>query len=118
MAKISIKKQSIKSLADGISKFENNKNVAKNSDFSDFKQFLKNYLNTSEPKKRKKLSDEFKKRHLELYEFLKENQKLISAETEISKTVNAVLSGDTANSDNKQLTNLFEIIEENAKNDV
>ncbi|MDE5619466.1 MAG: hypothetical protein K2I80_02940 [Ruminococcus sp.] len=108
---MSIKKQSIKSLADGISKFENNKNILKNSDFSDFKQFLKIYLNTSEPKKRKKLAEEFRKRHLELYEFLKDNQELVSAETEISKTVNAVLSGDTANSDDKQLTNLFEIIE-------
>ena len=108
---MSIKKQSIKLLSDGISKFENNKNILKNSDFSDFKQFLKNYLNTSEPKKRKKLAEEFRKRHLELYEFLKENPELISAETEISKTVNAVLSGDTASSDDKQLTNLFEIIE-------
>ena len=108
---MSIKKQSIKSLSDGISKFENNKNILKNYDFSDFKQFLKIYLNTSEPKKRKKLAEEFRKRHLELYEFLKENPELISAETEISKTVNAVLSGDTANSDDKQLTNLFEIIE-------
>ena len=107
---MSIKKQSIKSLSDGISKFENNKNILKNSDFSDFKQFLKIYLNTSEPKQRKKLAEEFRKRHLELYEFLKENPKLISAETEISKTVNAVLCGDTANSDDKQLTNLFEII--------
>lgn len=108
---MSIKKQSIKSLSDGISKFENNKNIVKNSDFSDFKQFLKTYLNTPEPKKRKKLAEEFRKRHLELYNFLKENQELVSAETEISRTVNAVLSGDTASSDDKQLTNLFEIIE-------
>lgn len=115
MAELSIKKQSIKSLSDGISRFENNKNVLKNSDFSDFKQFLKTYLNTPEPKKRKKLSEEFKKRHLELYEFLKENTELISAETEISKTVNAVLSGDTASSDDKQITNLFEIIEGGVK---
>ena len=107
---MSIKKQSIKSLSDGISRFENNKNILKNSDFSDFKQFLKNYLNTSEPKKRKKLAEEFRKRHLELHEFLKENPELISAETEISKTVNAILFGDTANSDDKLLTNLFEII--------
>ena len=111
MTELSIRKQSIKSLSDGISKFENNKNILKNSDFSDFKQFLKIYLNTSEPKKRKKLAEEFRKRHLELYEFLKNNQELVSAETEISKIVNAVLSGDTANSDDKQLTNLFEIIE-------
>lgn len=112
---MSIKKQSIKSLADGISKFESNKNVVKNSNFSDFKQFLKTYLNTPEPKQRRKLADEFRKRHLELYEFLKENPELISAETEISKTVNAILSGDTVNSDEKQLTNLFEIIERGMK---
>ncbi|MDE5771454.1 MAG: hypothetical protein K2I06_07495 [Ruminococcus sp.] len=108
---MSIKKQSIKSLSDGISKFENNKNIIKKSDFSDFKQFLNTYLNTPEPKQRRKLAEEFRKRHLELYEFLKNNQELVSAETEISKTVNAVLSGDTASSDDKQLTNLFEIIE-------
>ncbi len=108
---MSIKKQSINSLSDGISKFENNRNIVKKSDFSDFKQFLKTYLNTPEPKQRRKLAEEFRKRHLELYNFLKSNGDLISAETEISKTVNAVLSGDTANSDDKQLTNLFEIIE-------
>lgn len=115
---MSIKKQSINSLSDGISRFESNRNVVKKSDFSDFKQFLKTYLNTSEPKQRRKLADEFRKRHLELYNFLKSNGDLISAETEISKTVNAVLSGDTANSDDKQLTNLFEIIEGGLKNDV
>ena len=108
---MSIKKQSIKSLSDGISKFENNKNIVKKSDFSDFKQFLKIYLNTPEPKQRKKLAEEFRKRHLELYEFLKSNDDLISAETEISRTINAVISGDTASSDDRQLTNLFEIIE-------
>lgn len=110
MTKISIKKQSIKSLADGISRFEDSKNIVKKSDFSDFKTFLKDYLNTPEPKQREKLAEEFKKRHLELYEFLKSNGDLISAETEISRTLNAVLSGDTANSDDKQLTNFFEII--------
>ena len=110
MTNLSIKKQSIKSLADGISKFENNKNIIKNSDFSNFKRFLKKYLNTSEPKQRRKLAEEFRKRHLELYNFIKENQELISAETEISKTVNAIISGDTANSEDKKLSNLFEII--------
>ncbi|MDE6539322.1 MAG: hypothetical protein K2K66_03965 [Ruminococcus sp.] len=111
MTEISIRKQSIKSLSDGISNFENNKNILKNSVFSDFKQFLKFYLNISEPTKRKKLAEEFRKRHLELYKFLKENRELVSAETEISKIVNAVLSGDTTSSEDKQLTNLFEIIE-------
>lgn len=107
---MSIKKQSIKSLADGISRFEDSKNIVKKSDFSDFKTFLKDYLNTPEPKQRKKLADEFRKRHLELYEFLKSNSDLINAEMEIVRTLNAVLSGDTANSDDKQLTNFFEII--------
>ena len=110
MTELSIKKQSIKSLADGISKFENSKNIVKSSDFSDFKQFLKIYLNTSEPKQRRKLSEEFRKRHLELYNFLKNNSDLVNAETEISKTVNAVISGDTANSEDKKLSNLLEII--------
>ncbi len=115
---MSIKKQSINSLSDGISRFEKNRDVVKKSDFSDFKQFLKTYLNTSEPKQRRKLAEEFRKRHLELYNFLKENQELVSAETEISKTVNAVLSGDTVDSENRQLSNLFEIIEGGLKNDV
>lgn len=108
---MSIKKQSIQSLADGISKFETSKNAVKKSDFTDLKTFVKQYLNTPEPKQRRKLADEFRKRHLELYQFLKSNGDLISAETEISKILNAVLSGDTANSDDKQLTNFFEIIE-------
>lgn len=90
-------------------------NAVKNSDFSDLKTFVGDYLNTPEPKQRKKLAEEFKKRHLELYAFIKENTELISAETEIAKTVNAVLDGDTANSDDKQLTNLFEIIEGGVK---
>lgn len=115
---MSIKKQSIKSLADGISKFEDSKNIVKSSDFSDFKQFLKKYLNTSEPKQRRKLAEEFKKRHLELYEFLKNNSELISAETEISKIINDIFSGNPAEKENRQLSNLFEIIGEGLKNDV
>lgn len=90
MTDLSIKKQSIKSLADGISKFENSKNIAKNSDLSDFKQFLRNYLNAPESIQRRKLAEEFKKRHLELYSFLKDNQELISAETEITRIINEI----------------------------
>lgn len=115
---MSIKKQSIKSLSDGISKFEDSKNIVKSSDFSDFKQFLKKYLNTPEPKQRRKLAEEFKKRHLELYNFLKDNQELISAETEISKIINDIFSGNSAEKENRQLSNLFEIIGEGLKNDV
>lgn len=115
---MNIKKQSIKSLADGISKFEDSKNIVKKSDFSDFKQFLKIYLNTPEPKQRRKLSEEFKKRHLELYNFLKDNQELVSAETEISKIVGDVLDVNTEKSDNQRITNLFEIIGDGVKNDL
>lgn len=115
---MSIRKQSLQSLADGISKFENSKNIVKKSDFSDFKQFLKTYLNTPEPRQRKKLAEEFRKRHLELYNFLKENQELVSAETEISKIVSDVLDGNTEKSDNQRITNLFEIIGDGVKNDL
>lgn len=115
---MSIRKQSLQSLADGISKFENSKNIVKKSDFSDFKQFLKIYLNTPEPRQRKKLAEEFRKRHLELYNFLKENQELVSAETEISKIMNDIFSGSSAEKENRQLSNLFEIIEDGVKNDI
>ncbi len=106
----SIKKKSLKSLADGLSKFEDSRNAVKNSDFTDLKTFIKDYLNTPEPKQRRKLAEEFRKRHLELYTFIKENPDLISAETEITKTVQAALSGETPEADNGQLTNLLEMI--------
>ncbi len=110
----SIKKKSIKTLAEGLFKFEDSKNVLKKSDFSDLKTFAKDYLNTSEPKQRRKLAEEFKKRHLELYAFIKENTELISAETEITKIVQAALSGEAPEAENKQLTNLLEMIGESA----
>lgn len=110
----SIKKKSLKSLADGLSKFEDSRNAVKNSDFTDLKSFIKDYLNTPEPKQRRKLAEEFKKRHLELYAFIKENADLISAETEITKTVQAAASGEVPETDNKQLTNLLEMIGESA----
>ncbi len=110
----SIKKKSLKSLAEGLSKFEDGRNAVKNSDFTDLNTFIKDYLNTPEPKQRRKLAEEFKKRHLELYAFIKENAKLISAETEIAKTVQAALSGEAPESENRQLTNLLEMIGESA----
>lgn len=106
----SIKKKSLRSLADGLSKFEDSRNTVKNSDFTDLKTFIKDYLNTPEPKQRRKLAEEFKKRHLELYTFIKENPDLISAETDIARTVNAAAGGEDIPSDNKELTNLFEMI--------
>ena len=109
-----IKKKSIDSLIDGLSKYEDSRNAVKKSDFTDLKQFLKGFLNTPEPKQRRKLADEFKKRHLELYNFLKENQELISAETEISRIIQSAMSGEAAESENSQLTNLLEMIGKSA----
>lgn len=104
----SIKKKSLKSLADGLSKFEDGRNAVKNSDFTDLKTFIKDYLNTPEPKQRRKLAEEFRKRHLELYAFIKENPDLISAETEITKTVQAALSGEVPK--NEKFINPFEVL--------
>lgn len=107
-----IKKKSVMSLADGISKFEDSRNAVKNSDYTDLNTFIKDFLNTSEPKQRRKLAEEFKKRHLELYDFIKENSQLIAAETEISRTIQAALSAEEQAANNNQLTNLLKIIEE------
>lgn len=112
-----IKKKSLKSLANGLAKFEDGRNAVKNSDFTDLKSFIKDYLNTPEPKQRRRLAEEFRKRHLELYAFIKENAELIAAETEITKTVQAALSGEAPEADNKQLTNLLEMIGE-SMNDI
>lgn len=103
-----IKKKSLKSLADGLSKFEDSRNAVKNSDFTDLKTFIKGYLNTPEPKQRRKLAEEFKRRHLELYSFIKENTELISSETEITKIVQAAISGDTLK--NEQFSNPYEAL--------
>ena len=104
----SIKKKSLKSLAEGLSKFEDGRNAVKNSDFTDLKSFIKDYLNTPDPKRRRKLAEEFRKRHLELYTFIKENPDLVSAETEMTKIVQAVLSGDALK--NEQFINPFEVL--------
>jgi len=40
----SIKKKSIKSLADGLFKFEDSKNAVKNSDYTDLNSFIKDFL--------------------------------------------------------------------------
>ena len=113
----SIKKKSLESLAEGLSKFEYSRNAVKKSNYTNIKTFIKDYLNTPEPKQRRKLAEEFKKRHLELYTFIKENAELVSAETEIAKTVQAALSGETPEAENRQLINLLEMIGESA-NDI
>lgn len=44
--------------------------------------------------------------------FIKENTELISAETEMTKIVQAALSGEVPEAENEQLTNLLEMIGE------
>ena len=110
----SIKKKSISTLIEGLSRFEDSKDAVKNSDYTDLKTFVKDYLNTSEPKQRKKLAEEFRKRHMELYQFLKGNAELIAAETEITKIMNAAEAGEQVETNNSRITNLFEMIGESA----
>ncbi len=43
--------------------------------------------------------EELKKRHLELYQFIKDNSELINAETEISKIIHDISSPKSDNSD-------------------
>ena len=110
----SIKKKSISTLIEGLNKFEDSKDAVKNSDYTDLKTFIKDYLNTSEPKQRKKLAEEFRKRHMELYRFLKDNAELIAAETEITKIMNAAEAGEQVETDNSRITNLLDMIGESA----
>ena len=110
----SIQKKSISTLIEGLSRFEDSKDAVKNSDYTDLKTFVKDYLNTSEPKQRKKLAEEFRKRHMELYRFLKDNAELIAAETEITKIMNAAEAGEQVETDNSRITNLLEMIGESA----
>ena len=49
------KKKSIHQLADGILQFEDKRKSIPQADFTDLQTFLSAYLNTPEPKKRKKL---------------------------------------------------------------
>ena len=112
-----IKKKSLDALINGLSKYEDSKNAVKKSDFTDLKSFVKNYLNTPEPKQRRKLAEEFRKRHMELYQFMKDNAELISAETEMNKIINAAESGERIETDTAQITNLLEMIGESA-NDI
>jgi len=109
------KKKSIAALADGIAKFESGRNVAKQADYSDLKTFLSVYLNTPEPKQRKRLAEEFRKRHLELYQFLKENPQLLSAETDMAAMIQAAVSVSKEETEDKQMTNLFEKLEAGLK---
>lgn len=98
-----------KRLCETKNKIFEKQNYLQNADYENLQSFITDFLNESDKKKRRKLAEEFRKRHLELYEFLKNNQELISAETEISKTVNEILSGNTASPGNtaSKLSDVF-----------
>lgn len=104
-----LKERSTKNLIDCLKKYEDSK---LNVNMEDLKSFIKVFLNTTDKKQRRKLADEFKRRHLELYQFIKDNQKLINAETEMSKIVTNTINGNTAEIENAEISNLFKIIEE------
>lgn len=70
-----------------------------NADYKDLQSFITDFLNESDKKRRKKLIEELKKRHLELYQFIKDNSELINAETEISKIIHDISSPKSDNSD-------------------
>ncbi|MCM1315139.1 MAG: hypothetical protein NC244_07225 [Alistipes senegalensis] len=79
------------------------------ADYTNCKSFFESFLNTPDPDERKRLALEFKKRHTELYNFIENNQELISAEHNISKLTNGIFP---ENSENSGKTNFFEIIQD------
>lgn len=104
-----LKERSTKNLIEALKKYEDSKS---NANMEDLKSFMSAFLNTSDKKQRRKLVDEFKRRHMELYQFIKDNSELINAETEVSKIVTNALNGNTIETENAEISNLFKIIEE------
>lgn len=104
-----LKERSTKNLIENLKKYEDSK---LNVNMEDLKSFIKVFLNTSDKKQRRKLAEEFKKRHFELYQFIKGNEELINTETEVSKIVTNTLSGNSAETESTEISNLFKIIEE------
>ena len=104
-----LKERSTKNLIEALKKYEDSKS---NANMEDLKSFMSAFLNTSDKKQRRKLADEFKRRHMELYQFIKDNGDLINAETEVSKIVTNALNGNTTETENAEISNLFKIIEE------
>lgn len=107
-----LKDKNIKKLVAGFDSFEDSRDVIKNADYKDLKAFVADFLNTPDKKQRKKLSEEFKRRHSELHQFIKENTDLINAEAEISKIVANTVNGSSAETENSEISNLFKVIEE------
>lgn len=107
-----LKDKNVKKLIAGLDGFESSRNAVKNADYKDLKAFVADFLNTPDKKQRKKLSEEFKRRHLELHQFIKENTDLIDAETEISKTVANATCGIAEKAEDEKFNNLIEMISE------
>lgn len=106
------RKNSINRLASDILKFEDKQKAVKKTDFTDLQTFLSAYLNTPDTKQRKRIAAEFQKRHMELYQFMKDNPELLKAETEMASMLQAVASGSAEEADSKEITNLFEKLQE------
>ena len=79
------------------------------ADYTNCKSFFESFLNTPDPERRRQLATEFKKRHSELYDFVKNNQDLMLAEHDISKLSDGIFPENSEKSGN---TNFFEIIRE------
>jgi hypothetical protein len=107
-----LRKKSLAGLAQGLTRYEDSRNSLKTSDYTDLQTFLSGYLNTPDKKQRRRLAEEFRKRHMELYTFIKENQELIAAETELSRIIHAAVNGETIETEREQLTNLLQMMEE------
>ncbi|MDE6834711.1 MAG: hypothetical protein K2J39_10780 [Ruminococcus sp.] len=95
----------IRELSAKITDFEKSGRV----DYTNCKSFFERFLNTADPAERQKLADEFKKRHMELYNFIRENPDLMSAESDIYKFADGIFP---ENSDNPEKTNFFDMIRE------
>lgn len=96
-----IKDRSIDTLKGGLKDFESGKDIIRNTDFKSLETFMEQYLNICDKKKRTKVAEEFKKRHLELYEFLKGNSELVSAETQTSKMISDAMRGTAKETENQ-----------------
>lgn len=107
-----LRKKSLAGLAQGLERYEDSRNSLKTSDFTDLQTFLSGYLNTPDKKQRRRLAEEFRKRHMELYTFIKENRDLIAAETELTRIIHAAVNGETIETEKEQITNLLRMMEE------
>ena len=79
------------------------------ADYTNCKTFFESFLNTSDPDKRRRIAEEFKKRHTELYDFVQNNLQLITAERDLSRLADGIFP---ENPDNSEKTNFFELLKD------